>query len=213
MKLSKPYLLICTILLLLATSCGESKKKKTDTATQTQKQNKSQHKKPMGSYDIHISGGSLDGKTFSGKVSNDIHHGGGSGFLSKENKDYNKNQFTMKVQVDVGNEKRLTVQGTYPVDNNNNAMPMGTAKDFYKKSVMQVSFLDKKGDSRIGLQSKSGSVKISNIDMEGNKSSLFRKPDFNVHFDGIFGELIREKNNYREEDVSITGDIEIRNTK
>lgn len=214
MKRNNLYVLICTSLLfMLATSCGESQKKKPDTSPQTQKQNNPQDEKPMGTYDIHFSGGSLDGKTFSGKVLNDSDHGGGGGFLSKENKSYDKNQFTMKVQVDLGDKKRLTIQGTFPVDDDNNAMPMDTAKDFYKKSVMQIAFSDEKKDIRASLQSKSGRVKISNIDMRKNKSGIFVKPDFKVHFDGVFSEFIREKNNYHQEDVSITGDIEIRNTK
>lgn len=145
----------------------------------------------ISTYEFHISGGALDGQTFSGAFPNDGQHGQGQ-LLSKVASNIPKDVVHIRINDEKEQGNYIIVDANLVLDDSGKLLPIANAANnasYRKESTLHFQIADNLEDmvNRVQLTSKSGTVSISNLKLEQDATkSLASMIDCDVTFEGEF---------------------------
>lgn len=161
----------------------------------------------ISTYEFHITGGTLDGQTFSGSFPNNRDRGL-SQFIEKEGLQIENDVVQIKFSDTTDQGKPIVFQAILLVDDNGNILPnLGEISDVYIKST--ISFIVPEG---VMVSSNSGTVSLSNLKKEKNVKDFIAPPiDCNSSFEGEFSALVDPLQGM--ETVNVTGEVHIKSIR
>lgn len=142
----------------------------------------------ISTYEFHISGGPLDGQTFSGAFPNDGQHGQGQ-LLSKVASNIPKDVVHIRINDEKEQGNYIIVDANLVLDDTGKLLPIASNASYRKESTIHFQIADNLEDmvNRVQLTSKSGTVSISNLKLEQDATkSLASMIDCDVKFEAEF---------------------------
>lgn len=165
----------------------------------------------ISTYEIHISGGELDGQTFTGSFPNEIYHGGG-GYIDQEYSNSSQNEVTLNASDTTDQGKLIGLNGTFILNSDGQALPIGAGLgDIGEKSTLLISLnaVDSFDPAtNFSFVSKEGSISISDLEVGPNVGGTVYS-DYNAEFEGTFRDVDRPE----QDDLNITGELQIKSIR
>lgn len=169
----------------------------------------------ISSYEFTITGGELDGQTFSGEFPNDNDHGL-SQFISDDASNIEVSHLKIKF-TDTTNQGMIAIiVMQLPMNENDEILEeVGQyPSDLYEKSGMSIQLMGENNSDTYLFASNSGSVNLENLEIEQNVQDNIAPPiDCDTEFQGEFRRMLNLGGNTEPQLVNVTGELEIRSVR